>query len=365
MILENTNKIKVLFIDDEVNNLVGFKASFRKDFEVLLAGSAHEGLQMVNEHPDLHVIICDQRMPDMTGVDFFEKIVLTHPDPVRILATGYTDIEAVVNAINKGHVFRYLTKPFLELDIKTAIEQAYKFYLTTSLLRQKNDELLKANEELDKFAYSVTHDIRGPIVSILGAIEIMSDIKDVDELHTLCLMMEESAKKVNDLIENIHAYYNLKHRNIDFEEINFNHLCEEIRQLYNMQLMLARVKLDIHVEQENTFRSNNILLQLIINNLLSNAIKYQKKEEPNKFVAVSIQVKNNKATLKIKDNGIGIEEKYLELIFTMFFRASNVVAGSGFGLYNVKDAISKLNGEINVTSIPGEGTEFIVTIPGK
>ncbi|HQE12337.1 MAG TPA: response regulator, partial [Flavipsychrobacter sp.] len=98
--MENTNKIKVLFIDDEVNNLVGFKASFRKDFEVLLAGSAHEGLQMVNEHPDLHVIICDQRMQDMTGVDFFEKIVLTHPDPVRILATGYTDIEAVVNAIN-------------------------------------------------------------------------------------------------------------------------------------------------------------------------------------------------------------------------------------------------------------------------
>ncbi len=363
--MDTTEKIKVLYIDDESNNLFGFKAAFRTEYNILLANSATEGKALLQQHPDTHVIFCDQRMPDITGTQFFEDIASEYPDPVRILITGFTDVAAVVDSINKGQVFRYLTKPYQQEEIHAAIEQAYKYYMTGFMLRKKNEELQKANEDLDKFAYSVTHDIRGPILSILGALEIMKQTQSMEELHSICNMMEESALQVNDLIVNIHAYYSLQRGTIEIEEIDFKNLCQELAELHNIQLALANIKLTITVQQVETYHNSRVLLHLIINNLLSNAIKYQKDAEVNKFVNLSVQVNNGIATIKVADNGIGIETKYLDKIFNMFFRASESSTGSGFGLYNVKDALLKLKGDILVCSEIGKGSEFVITLPGK
>ena len=120
-------KIKVLYIDDEKSNLNAFRAAFRRVFEVHLANSAEEGLQILNTHP-IEVILSDQRMPSTTGVDFFESILETHPNPIRILLTAYTDIEAIIDAINVGQVYRYVTKPWNEYDLKLTIENAYRIY---------------------------------------------------------------------------------------------------------------------------------------------------------------------------------------------------------------------------------------------
>ena len=97
--------INVLYIDDEPNNLVTFKAAFRRAFTVFTAESAEEG-RTILEQNDIHVILSDQRMPKMTGIEFFESILSTHPEPIRILITGYTDINAVIDAINRGQVYK-------------------------------------------------------------------------------------------------------------------------------------------------------------------------------------------------------------------------------------------------------------------
>src|SRR5882757_7224415 len=106
-----------------------------------------------------------------------------YPDPVRMLITGYTDIESVIDAVNRGHIFRYIKKPWTDTDIKSAIEEANKFFLTNSLLIAKNTELQYAYDELGKFAYSVTHDVRGPLLSVLGAVEIAKSMDNFAELR--------------------------------------------------------------------------------------------------------------------------------------------------------------------------------------
>ncbi|RYF09854.1 MAG: response regulator, partial [Flavobacteriales bacterium] len=104
----NNPTVRVLYIDDEENNLQAFKASFRRMYEIYTAISAADGLKIL-ENIDIHVILADQKMPNMTGVEFFKGIVETHPDPTRILLTGYTDIEALADAINHGDIYRYIT----------------------------------------------------------------------------------------------------------------------------------------------------------------------------------------------------------------------------------------------------------------
>src|SRR5487761_2258745 len=120
-------KINVLYIDDEPHNLVAFKASFRRFFTIFTAESAEEGRQILDTE-NIHIILSDQRMPKMTGIEFFESIVKTHPDPIRILITGYTDINAVIDSINRSQVYKYLTKPWNEEEVKIYIEKAYEVY---------------------------------------------------------------------------------------------------------------------------------------------------------------------------------------------------------------------------------------------
>lgn len=140
---------------------------------------------------------------------------------------------------------------------------------------------------------------------------------------------------------------------------------KDMSDLYDITGRLKNVRFDKSVHQEGKFRSDDISIKIILNNLLSNAFKYQKKEDVDRFVRLDIKVQNNSAVIIVEDSGIGIPEKNLSEVFTMFFRGANDEIGSGFGLYNVKDALGKINGKIEVASTEHKGTKFTVTIPSK
>jgi response regulator RpfG family c-di-GMP phosphodiesterase len=146
--MSSLKPINVLYIDDEYHNLVAFKAAFRRSFNIFLAESAAAARKVIDEN-DIHIILSDQKMPVTTGIEFFESIIETHPEPIRILITGYTDIEAVIEAINRGEVYKYLTKPWNEDDVKIYVNKAYEVFS----LRRKNAELSKmlmdANKKLE------------------------------------------------------------------------------------------------------------------------------------------------------------------------------------------------------------------------
>jgi len=140
--------INVLYIDDEPHNLTAFKAAFRRDYNIYLAESAEEGRQILDTH-DIQVILSDQRMPVMTGIEFFQSILNTHPEPIRILITGYTDVNAVIDAINLGQVYKYLTKPWNENDIRIFIDKAFEVFRLRKENAELTSKLLDANKKLE------------------------------------------------------------------------------------------------------------------------------------------------------------------------------------------------------------------------
>jgi response regulator RpfG family c-di-GMP phosphodiesterase len=140
--------INILYVDDEVHNLNAFKASFRRIFNIFTAESAKEAM-LILEKQEMHIIVSDQRMPITSGVEFLQSIIPLYPDPIRILLTGYADISAVIDAINKGQVYLYITKPWQEDELRQNLERAFEIFSLRKENKRLTDQLIVVNEQLE------------------------------------------------------------------------------------------------------------------------------------------------------------------------------------------------------------------------
>lgn len=355
-------KINLLYLDDEENNLESFKASFRRYYNIFTTTSIDKAESLLSEH-EIHIVLADQRMPVMTGVQFFEKIRSSHPEPIRILITGYSDINAAIDSINKGEVFRFIDKPWDHDYVKTAIENAYDIYSTRKQLKEKNIELQKAYDELDKFVYSASHDLRAPLMSILGIVQLAMMEKDVKSQNQYLMLIDSCVRKLDTFILNIIDYYKNSRTEINFVNIDFRQLVHDTYESLKYYPNTSNIDFDFKIEQSGPFISDIIKIRIVLNNLFTNAIKYQRTENPDKKVRIHVVAQAEKATITVEDNGIGIRKEQLEDIFKMFYRGTIHNTGSGIGLYIVHEAIQKLHGQIDVQSSEGNGTTFIIQIP--
>jgi len=141
-------KIAVLYVDDEENNLNSFRAAYRRDWNVYLANSPDQGRKILDE-VKIEVIITDQRMPGETGVQFLESVLPLYPDPIRILLTGYADIQAVIDAVNKGQIYHYVSKPWNENQLRSLVFNAAEIYRLREQNRNLTRDLIRVNEQLE------------------------------------------------------------------------------------------------------------------------------------------------------------------------------------------------------------------------
>ncbi|MEO1559546.1 MAG: response regulator, partial [Cyanobacteria bacterium J06632_19] len=152
MASQKRKKQKILVVDDEPDNLDLLYRTFRRDFQVLKADSGTNALQVLAEEGEVAVIISDQRMPEMKGTEFLSKTLPQFPDTVRIILTGFTDIEDLVDAINAGQVYRYITKPWDPEELKVVVQRAAETY---DLLKQRTEELRRANSQMALLTSSI------------------------------------------------------------------------------------------------------------------------------------------------------------------------------------------------------------------
>ena len=358
--------VKILYVDDDLNNLVAFKAGLRDLYRVYVAKSVSQAHEILKKHDDIRIVFSDQHMPEMSGIQFFESLRKTYPHAVRILVTGYASkLSVVEDAINLGNVFRYMKKPWKTETLLRTITEANQFYLASWLLAEKNRELEQAYSELDKFAHSVSHDIRGPLAGIMSATQLAKDIDDEEEVDSILTIIGHSAERLDRYIQNVHDYYSVRRGEFEIAEIDFNALREELMDMYEAMASSKKVSFSIEVNTKDLFRNDETAIKLIMTNLISNAFKYQRADAPERLVNVCIAVEKGVATFIVRDTGVGIEEHYLKDIFNLFFRASLHEPGSGLGLYNVKSLLVKLGGEVTVESTPRVGSTFKITIPTK
>jgi signal transduction histidine kinase len=355
-------KIKVLYIDDEKNNLLSFQASFRRMYHIITASSAAEGMGVLSNEK-VHIIIADQRMPQSTGVEFFQVIRNAYPDPIRILLTGYTDAEAIIDAINKGEIYRYIKKPWDAFELQNAIQNAYEIYSTRLLLKHKIFELEKTNDELNRFVYSTSHDLRSPLASVMGILNLARMENSVTDPNNYMGMIETCVNRMDVFIQKIIEYYKSIRVEDENNNIEFIKLISESVSICRMQN--PNIDFTLSIDQPVPFYNDAFRLSVILDNLISNAVKYQKQTEISPAVKIRVVVNEDKAEIEIEDNGIGILEQHLNNIFKMFFRSSNNVTGLGIGLHIVKEALSRLGGEISVRSTYGVGTIFSIVIPNQ
>lgn len=223
-----------------------------------------------------------------------------------------------------------------------------------------NEELRKTNSELDSFVYSVSHDLRAPITSVLGLLNLAKDEKDRGTLQKYLDMIERSVTQQDLFIKDILNLSRNSRLQMNRNEINFKEIINEIFDQLRF-INHQKVNRSLEIDQNKPFFSDEGRIRVVFNNLISNAIRHHNGNQPK--VDVSVQVKPKFVRIIIKDNGIGIAKEHMSNIFKMFYRATDTSHGSGLGLYIVKETIDKLKGTIKLKSEVNKGTQVTLQIP--
>jgi signal transduction histidine kinase len=235
--------------------------------------------------------------------------------------------------------------------------------LSSEELFNANKELRKRNEELDQFMYSTSHDLRAPLTSIMGLLQLIDFEKDEKKKGRYLDLMKASTTQLDDFIQDIVAYTHNKKVDVLIDTIDFESLIDKCFERLTFMNTTDEIEKVINVHLDVPFYSDSQRLDNLISNLVSNSIKYYdpKKEAP--FVKIAVCIDNSDLSITVQDNGLGIRSEHHSRIFDMFYRASSDSKGSGIGLYIVKEIVEKLSGSIRMESTFGIGTTFNITIP--
>ena len=354
----------LLIVDDEISVTKSLFRQFRRKYNVFTANSVREAIKIM-EKENIQVILSDQRMPELTGLDFFSMIKEHYPDALKLIITGYSDIEAVIGAINEGQVFRYISKPWNPDELNSIIKEAFEKYelitknrrlanslqeanakleqkvrVRTKQLEEKNIELSRLNEEKNKYIGIVAHDLRNPIGAAQSFSELLlghydaypkqDKIKFIEIINDRC---EYALRLIADFLDasKIEAgIFDMKIEKNDYLGfVEKNSMQNNLLAINKSQKILITTLLN-----SLSFSFDKDKMEQVFNNLLTNAIKYS---PPGKNIVVDIAVEKGYVVTKIIDHGQGIPDDELATIFDAYKTTSNKPTaneksvGLGFG----------------------------------
>lgn len=269
-----------------------------------------------------------------------------------IAAIGY-----IVNMI----IVQHKNQRFLRRKIK---EKVSEIATSEKMLIEKNKQLQQLNGELDRFVYGVSHDLKAPLNSMKGLLQVSKFTNDEQEKEEMLDMMDRNIDRLKDFIGSLETYTRNQQKAINAEKIAFNTLITECINTLKFSSEAKEIELTHQVSQWGNFYSDRNRINVILSNLLSNAIRYRNHRDEPPHVKVLVESTPDQTILKVKDNGIGISASLIEKVFDMFERGETQQQGSsGLGLFIVKETVDKLKGEITVESKEKVGTTFTVTLP--
>ncbi|GEM_PF-1557461 len=227
----------------------------------------------------------------------------------------------------------------------------------------QNKMLEKTNAELDQFVYSTSHDLRAPLMSILGLIDLAKNARKKVDLHGFLDLMANRVNRLDEFIGEIIDFSRNSRLEVLHEEINLEELVKEI--INDLQFIENYHKIDVQIDlnEDLVLISDKKRVQTILRNLISNAFKYHNLLKNDPYINISSEKNNNRVMIKVSDNGDGINEEKKERIFDMFYRGSDKSKGSGLGLYIAKEMTEKLDGKLHLKTEYGKGSDFIIELP--
>jgi signal transduction histidine kinase len=371
----------LLVVDDEPDVVKSIKDLFRLDYRVLGTTRPTEALEILG-HNDVHVVLTDQRMPETSGVEFLAKTRVEHPETIRLLMTGYADIRTVIDAINQGHVYRYITKPWdpdeLQAIIKDAVERYDLIAERRSLvqqLQQSNAALQQSDELKTAFIRVASHELRSPMTILIGAVRLAQKTPCLDELSQQWLgRIDRAANRLGHLVDELVTMLELgrfdqtlDRKPTDLAEL-INQAADDVRPFVEQrhQQLTVQTAPDLGAASIDGGKIRDAL-----NHLLVNAIKFTPDGGK---IALTGRRADRSIELSVSDSGVGIDPTNLSRIFQPFFTGFDVSRhssgifefgkkGLGLGLSVVKAFVQMHDGHVSVQSVVSGGTTFTIRLP--
>lgn len=368
---------------EDIHHIKQTEIQYRKNQDLLTSLSANLNEGIYRSSLDNGIIFTNDAFVEKFGYKSFDEIENANPE------VFYADLKQRLDMLNEIHENGKITGKEVYFKRKDGSrfwglmnaslyydEEGRKYIdgvitditsqkKTERLLKNNNKQLKKINKEMDKFVYSITHDLRAPLMSILGLLKLSKDENRQESLVDYFSLMEKSVLKLDEFIKDIIDYSRNTRTEVENEPIEFESLVSETWN--NLQYMEEAG--NVHFELRNElpedfqFRSDARRLGIVLSNLLSNAVRYQNYNQERPEISIVIKYHGEKLRILVKDNGPGIPREYQDKVFEMFFRANQNKNGSGLGLYIVKDTVEKLKGEIELKSNPVQGSTFLLKFP--
>jgi len=368
--------LKILVVDDEIgirSGVIRILQNFEVDypfidekfnFELLEAASGEEAIKIIDEQkPD--IILLDNKLPGIQGIEVLEYIKKHLYDIFVVMITSYASLEVAVKATRDG-AYDFIPKPFTPQELRSSIENITK----QIFLKRMAQKLNKAGKEIRfQFLSVLSHELKAPINAIEGYLKIMKDKQFGDNIDNYIQIIDRSLERIKgmktlilDLLDFTKIETGMPKQNI--QEIDLIKIAEISIDTVRPYAIQKDVDIYLNNKHPVIIKADPGEMEIIFNNLLSNAVKYNKDKGR---VDIYIRKENNYCVIKVDDTGIGISQEDCKKLFTDFFRIKNEqtrhITGSGLGLSIVKKIVDMYQGKIEVKSIYGEGSSFIIFLP--
>jgi signal transduction histidine kinase len=358
-----TEKLKILILED---NLVDADLTMRTlnksdlNFECCQVENRSDFLfALTNFKPD--VILSDHSLPGFSSTEALPLARKMCESAAFILVTGTVSEEFAVNMLNSG-ADDYLLKSSLT-RLPSAIMNAYMKKKAEAEQKNTLQKLVEVNHELKTFMYRASHDIRGPVSSLKGLINVAKMEKEPVEMRKLVSMMDLSAEKLDKIVIDLIETLGIRDQEIHKQQIDFEKVVYDILREYEHLSKIGSIRFSVDVSTSEPFFSDPHILTMVLKRIIENAVKFHNYSMPGSFVKINVTEGKKGVNISISDNGTGIKEDLSERVFEMFYKANNEIGGSGLGLYLVKIAVEKLGGKVNLKSRELMGTTVNVFLP--
>lgn len=273
-------------------------------------------------------------------------------------------INLVISLVLLSLGIDFLLKISHTAELKLIANQEHTEQLAHEV-NEKNLSLEKTNQELDRFVYSTSHDLRAPLASILGLINLTElEKKPVSpEIRKYLEMMKERVNRLDDFIQDIIDYSRNSRVGVSLSEVNIDELLQEVVMHNRFMTNAEKVKIEVTNKIVGKIKIDKTRVFRVLNNLVSNAIKYNDYTKPQPSIDISAKVDSNMLRLRVKDSGRGIRSEIKDNVFDMFYRGTDISEGSGLGLYIAREMVQKMDGSLVFNSETNKGTTFEMIIP--
>ncbi len=370
----------VLYVDDDRANLLAFRAIAEPQYVVVTARSAEEALRILEQRQDFAVLLSDQRMPGLSGIDLCERVHASHPDIERMLVTAYSDLGAAIAAINRGHVGRYLHKPWNTDELLATLRDAVERHRLRVMVQRLQVRISETERmyALGVLTASIGHELRTPLSVVTSSVEYCRKalqqsvaqlgsalpaaspaLANLREIDSALSDAADGAQRLLEVVDGI----NLSARGEAPVRVpvDVSHVVQSVLRLVRGEAA-QRAQLAVELQARPTVAGSATRLGQVLLNLVLNALQAMPTRPMlENQIRVSLTEEGKHAVLRVSDNGTGIEPQKLARIFDPFFTTK--LKGTGLGLAISRQIVEELGGEIDVESKVGVGTSFVVRLP--